>query len=541
MPLPSLQPTLTEVLQKQAEDIIAQAPELPSVDLTTSISKLRSLNGQIVKLKGFISDTLGLDIFPALYHHQNKVCAHLFNDEPVPEDAILEPCVYGERSLALLTLDKPAFTPSPPELSYPQILSLPPKDLLELIKTHTLPVLLKVYSDTTELLMFQSIEAIGILSFPEEYTPRDIISPQELESEGLTPQAHPYFLPTLHVLHTRTPTNNYDVPLETIRSSVQPLLALLTTHCQGDAVAAHLLFYALVSCSTTRVHSTPLDHIPFNLYGMKSSHPELVNLIMQICPYPLPLTLSLQSLSEPAPLYPSKDYTLDCLLPGALLSKGMRPGSTIIVDETTLAPGVVKTQGINNLKCLNDILAHQQLNIEIPYTEMSVPCSISIISLSSSPSILPFDYRIPLIPGGKLPSPPPQPHSSQDGGPTPSTSSTTQPTLTTTTPQPATTPAPFDPTTTHLAILTLRQVLSSLTLPPTLSKHIQDSFVATRKSHPEFNQDLLRLAITLAKIISVVEGVEGVTEVGVEGFERSRQYVVEIIERNRGRSGGSGV
>jgi len=54
--------------------------------------------------------------------------------------------------------------------------------------------------------------------------------------------------------------------------------------------------------------------------------------------------------------------------------------------------------------------------------------------------------------------------------------------------------------------------------------------VQERKVNPSFTQDSLRLALSLTRYLSLLEGLEGMT---AEGYQQSKKLVIELNERNR--------
>jgi hypothetical protein len=64
-------------------------------------------------------------------------------------------------------------------------------------------------------------------------------------------------------------------------------------------------------------------------------------------------------------------------------------GTVLLVDETTLDEGQLVDPGVRNFQALQNLIQHQTLTYEFPYSQYDFDTDISVLSLSSSKSMLP--------------------------------------------------------------------------------------------------------------------------------------------------------
>ncbi|KAI9484234.1 MAG: mini-chromosome maintenance replisome factor-domain-containing protein [Benjaminiella poitrasii] len=71
-------------------------------------------------------------------------------------------------------------------------------------------------------------------------------------------------------------------------------------------------------------------------------------------------------------------------------------GTVLLVDETVLDEGQLADAGVRNFQALQNLIQHQTLTYNFPYSQYDFDTDIGVISLSTSKSMLPNHCSIPL-------------------------------------------------------------------------------------------------------------------------------------------------
>jgi hypothetical protein len=69
-------------------------------------------------------------------------------------------------------------------------------------------------------------------------------------------------------------------------------------------------------------------------------------------------------------------------------------GTVLLVDETTLDEGQLVDPGVRNFQALQNLIQHQTLTYEFPYSQYDFDTDISVLSLSFSKSMLPVSFSL---------------------------------------------------------------------------------------------------------------------------------------------------
>ena len=90
---------------------------------------------------------------------------------------------------------------------------------------------------------------------------------------------------------------------------------------------------------------------------------------------------------------PSKDVDANTLRGGALQ---LPLGATLVLDEAQMSEGKLDAAGIKNVRALADVLERQKLGYDFTYFEVDFEADATLVSLSTSPSMLPLGCEVPL-------------------------------------------------------------------------------------------------------------------------------------------------
>ena len=96
------------------------------------------------------------------------------------------------------------------------------------------------------------------------------------------------------------------------------------------------------------------------------------------------MPISIEYLNN-ANLIPSKDYNKNKLIHGALQ---LPNNAHLIIDETSLNAGELKTKGLMNVNALNDIIKWQKMNYDFGFHSHEFNTNIRVLVLSQTKSIL---------------------------------------------------------------------------------------------------------------------------------------------------------
>ena len=81
-------------------------------------------------------------------------------------------------------------------------------------------------------------------------------------------------------------------------------------------------------------------------------------------------------------------------------------------------------------------------------------------------------------------------------------------------------------------ILTAKQVASQINFEDDVARKIEEDYVSERKSRKDFTQEQFKLALTLTKYVSILEG-NGNPD--IESYLKAKALVFEMVKRNEAR------
>ncbi|XP_063684555.1 mini-chromosome maintenance complex-binding protein-like [Bolinopsis microptera] len=176
------------------------------------------------------------------------------------------------------------------------------------------------------------------------------------------------------------------------------LVTMLKKCVSGDPLAAeYLLLHLLSHVYGRRDEVVTLGKFAVNLTKCPPKETKFVECLSTLFSniseksFVLPLTITNFNIST---MLPKKDYNANRLRSGLLqLPKGMQ----IILDETVLEPGQLKPNGIENLKCLGNLITWQKLAYDFGFSyNIEFECDAKVLILGEGKSLLPSDVVVPL-------------------------------------------------------------------------------------------------------------------------------------------------
>ena len=107
-------------------------------------------------------------------------------------------------------------------------------------------------------------------------------------------------------------------------------------------------------------------------------------LIEAISPYSLYFPLTIDNL-EHKRLTPKKNYDTNLLEPGLFQ---MLDNTFLVVDETQMKEGLIKENGVLNIKALATLIEQQMVVYDFMYSQMEMPVNAPVLVLSEGRSML---------------------------------------------------------------------------------------------------------------------------------------------------------
>eukprot|EP00656_Telonema_subtile_P002739 TRINITY_DN11253_c0_g1_i5.p1 TRINITY_DN11253_c0_g1~~TRINITY_DN11253_c0_g1_i5.p1 ORF type:complete len:387 (-),score=78.92 TRINITY_DN11253_c0_g1_i5:40-1200(-) len=331
----------------------------------------------------------------------------------------------------------------------------------------------KVYSEQPGLKICDVVEFFGILSFePEQAAFSNPENDPMHEEESLAaPPAS--LVPRLHcvVFEKLTPAAPLlsGVPAQlqlNTRAARDMTLGALTTVLGGDALAAEFTLLQLLSSVHARTPGFVLGKLSLNLTSKEFGWGPLSEVLQQILPRFVMIPLSIQNLCS-APFSPTKDYVTNRLRAGILQ---LSAGTHLMLDESSLQPGNLDQTGLLNMKALGLLLTQQQVEFDFQYHQTAMDVDLPTLVTSEGKTMLPVDCVLPV--------------QSKWLSPTAS-------------------PGPLDPCAADNMRAYLAQCRhSEFTVSETMSKALEQDFVATRQQNSSVTPETLNSWLQLARLVS---------------------------------------
>ncbi|OBZ91282.1 Mini-chromosome maintenance complex-binding protein, partial [Choanephora cucurbitarum] len=182
----------------------------------------------------------------------------------------------------------------------------------------------------------------------------------------------------------------------------------------GDKLVAEFILFQLISRVTVKNRGLKIGNFTLNVSGFPShqtteeekkahfftlnnpSSRSLANLLDSLIVHTVNLPLTIDGLNKTKFAPKSVNENLEA---GVLQ---LVDGTVLLVDETVLDEGQLVDSGVRNFQALQNLIQHQTLTYEFPYSQYDFDTDISILSLSSSKSMFPNHCSISLLPNNSL-------------------------------------------------------------------------------------------------------------------------------------------
>ena len=187
--------------------------------------------------------------------------------------------------------------------------------------------------------------------------------------------------PSLSSVHLRSPRSP---PLTSTHLHSPPLTS---THRRSPPLtSAHLRSPPFVLDQVSGCPPAPTDDAHGSPVGA-ALHAALV----EVLPLCARQAMSIRCLNDKS-LVPAKDHEANCIWPAAL----QLPAASLLLDEAMLAPGKLSPKGVANIQALKDVLEAQKVAYDFQYFTVDFPLDVTLLSISTSKSMLPFETKLPL-------------------------------------------------------------------------------------------------------------------------------------------------
>lgn len=175
------------------------------------------------------------------------------------------------------------------------------------------------------------------------------------------------------------------------------LLSLITSAVGGDVVLAHLLLFNLISKPQMRIEGVPVvGKLSLNVFNVPAEQSQVLvssirALYAALAPGMFPLDLLLERLGSQT-YAPVKNFETGKLGDGMLV---FPEHTSIVIDETNIAPQQLCAKGFGNLKTLMHLIERQELTLDFNYQQVQLPTSCPVVTISDdSKSLLPCDISV---------------------------------------------------------------------------------------------------------------------------------------------------
>ena len=286
------------------------------------------------------------------------------------------------------------------------------------------------------------------------------------------------------------------------------LLSGLCTALGGDALAAEYVLLSVTSRVISRHAEMPVGKLHLNLSGCPSpssgaapSSPvagALHAALSELLPLCLHQPLTIPGLNAGG-LLPVKDHEANCIWPSSLQVPN---GATLIVDEALMAPGQLSDPGVKGLAALHKLAEQSKLPYDFTYFQVDFPLDTTLVSVSTSPSVLPLKCTVPLRVTPMPPPPPPE----------------------------TATPQWKHAARRYLGLVTRLQHSISGMGEAGLAKRAQDDFVAARQADSKVGADDFARWLTTARLVAA-SALSPTVEMG--HYEHAMRLEAERVERLR--------
>ncbi|KAI8364109.1 putative alanine racemase-domain-containing protein [Blakeslea trispora] len=271
----------------------------------------------------------------------------------------------------------------------------------------------KFYNDQAETIRVgQLIEVIGIRGSDVQSQQNEMEFDSVLDNFAGSPVVHAIAFNNLDGVNSSPLKGSME--LSKIHQVRAQLIDYLASVLGGDKLVAEFILFQLISRVTVKNRGLKIGNFTLNVSGFPSyqtteeekkahflklnnpSSKSLADLLESLMVHTVNLPLTIDGLNKSKFAPKSVNENLEA---GVLQ---LVDGTVLLVDETVLDEGQLVDSGVRNFQALQNLIQHQTLTYEFPYSQYDFDTDISILSLSSSKSMFPSHCSISLLPTNQL-------------------------------------------------------------------------------------------------------------------------------------------
>ncbi|KAI7902457.1 putative alanine racemase-domain-containing protein [Cokeromyces recurvatus] len=206
-----------------------------------------------------------------------------------------------------------------------------------------------------------------------------------------------------------SPLAKYDDIMDQANDIRTQLIDYIAIHALGgDKLAAEFVLLQLLSRITLKNSGLKIGSFTLNVSGFSSHKTTESDKKNSMLALNNPVTKTVADVLESLTVHSvNLPLTIDMLNKTRFSPKSVNEnleagllqlvdGTVLLVDETVLDEGKLVDLGVRNFQALQNLIQHQTLTYEFPYSQYNFDTDINVLSLSTSKSMLPNHCSIPL-------------------------------------------------------------------------------------------------------------------------------------------------
>ncbi|KAI8069857.1 putative alanine racemase-domain-containing protein [Gilbertella persicaria] len=269
----------------------------------------------------------------------------------------------------------------------------------------------KFYNDSAETIKVgQLVEIIGIRAYDFQPQESDFDSP--LDSFSNVPVIHAIGFQRLDAIDSSPFAESS--ALEQAHDIRAQLINYIASVLGGDRLTAEFILLQLLSRITVKNRGLKIGNFTLNISGCPSHQTTEQEKKAPVLTLNNPLSKSLAHVLDSLTVHSVHlPLTIDGLNKSQFMPKSVNEnleagvlqlvdGTCLLVDETVLDEGQLVDSGVRNFQALQNVIQHQTLAYEFPYSQYDFDTDISVLVLSCSKSMFPNHCSIRLQSTGSM-------------------------------------------------------------------------------------------------------------------------------------------
>ncbi|PSN36459.1 hypothetical protein C0J52_18343 [Blattella germanica] len=255
------------------------------------------------------------------------------------------------------------------------------------------------------LVKVNSLSIVGFISTNSNSIDNDVEMEEDHDPDFDNHPRSVVGLPTLHAVAIRklqhcnpllSPVlDNTDDILAMAKSIRQELQFIFSQALLGDQMAADYMICHLISGVFQRSDLMSLGQLTLNLTKVPIADgycSKFYNLLEKLLTKTHYVALTVDNLNK-SNFIPRKDYKKNRLHSGMLQ---LSANTQLVFDETCMEPGRLDSNGLNNMRALEELITKQLVDYDFQYYKLKFNTDLSILILSEGKSLLSSDVVVPL-------------------------------------------------------------------------------------------------------------------------------------------------